>query len=186
MYARAVEDAAVRLHELRAEARGEFGLAALSLTLAVAATQVRPELAVPLLLGGIAVGALGLRAVWRRWDLVDGLPGERDAYVLPEVLAQAAREASLERRRYYASLLRPWLREPRERHVRLAASELEALVCELEDERLALDPAGAVACRRLLSELGESPLRNRERPPEELRSRVQQIRSGFVQAENRT
>jgi hypothetical protein len=184
MYARAVEDAAVRLRELRAEARGQLGLGMLSLGLAVAATQVDPDLALPFLLGGIAVGARGMRALWRRWDLVDTLAGERDAYVIPEVLAQAAREATIERRRSYASLLRTWLREPTERHVRLAASELEALVRELDDEQLMLDPADAVACRRLLSELGESPLRNRGRPPEELRSRVRQIRSGFVRADN--
>jgi hypothetical protein len=186
MYARAVDDAAVRLRELRAETRGQLGVGMLSLGLAVAATEVRPGLVLPLFFGGLAVGALGMRALWRRWDLVDTLAGERDAYVIPEVLAQAAREATIERRRSYASLLRVWLREPTERHVRLAANELEALVRELDDEKLALDPADAVACKRLLSELTGSPLRNRERAPEELRSRVRQIRSGFVQAANRT
>jgi hypothetical protein len=182
MHARAVDDAGVRLRELRAEARGQLGLGAISLGVAVAAAELRPQLALPFLLGGLVVGALGIRALWRRWDLVDRLAGEREAYVIPEVLAQAAREATIERRRSYASLLRSWLREPTERHVRLAARDLEALVRELDDEQLALDPARAVDCRRLLSELGESPLRNRERPPEELRSRVRQIRSGFVPA----
>jgi hypothetical protein len=32
---------------------------------------------------------------------------------------------------------------------------------------------------RMLSDLEESPLLNRARPPEELRSRVRHIRSGF-------
>jgi hypothetical protein len=186
MYARAVDDAAVRLRKLRAEARGQLGLGTLTLGLAVAATELRQELALPFFLGGLAVIALGMRALLRRWDLVDSLAGERDAYVIPEVLAQAAKEATIERRRSYASLLRAWLREPTERHVRLAARELEALVRELDDEQLTLDPADAVACKRLLTELTESPLRNRGRPPEELRSRVRQIRSGFIQAENRT
>ena len=61
----------------------------------------------------------------------------------------------------------------------LAAEELEALACELEDEELALDPACAVACMRLLSDVSESPLLNPALPPELLRSRVRQIRSGF-------
>jgi len=60
-----------------------------------------------------------------------------------------------------------------------AADELEALVTELDDDDLAIDPACAVACVRLLSDLAGSPLLNPERPPEELRSRVRQIRSGF-------
>jgi hypothetical protein len=37
-----------------------------------------------------------VRAVWRRWDLVDRLTGERDAYVISEVLAYASREATME------------------------------------------------------------------------------------------
>jgi hypothetical protein len=61
----------------------------------------------------------------------------------------------------------------------LAAEELEALASELEDDELALDPACAVACMRLLSDLSASPLLNPALPPEELRSRVRQIRSGF-------
>ena len=36
---------------------------------------VRPSLALPLMLGGFVVGALGVRALWRRWDLVDRSPG---------------------------------------------------------------------------------------------------------------
>ena len=94
MYARAVDEASSRLRELRQEECGDLGLAALSLGLALAATQVRPVFAMPLFLGGVVVGARGVRALWRRWDLVERLAGERDAYVIPEVLACAAREAT--------------------------------------------------------------------------------------------
>jgi hypothetical protein len=59
------------------------------------------------------------------------------------------------------------------------AEELEALVSELEDEELALEPAAAVRCVRLLSDMAESPLLNQALPAEDLRSRVCQIRSGF-------
>ena len=63
MYARAVDEAAARLRELRHEEWEDLGLAALALGLAVVATQVRPAFAMPLFLGGLAVGALGVRAL---------------------------------------------------------------------------------------------------------------------------
>ena len=66
MYARAVDDAAAHLRELRNEEWAEFALAALALGLSLAATQVRPALALPLFLGGVVVGVLGTRAFWRR------------------------------------------------------------------------------------------------------------------------
>jgi hypothetical protein len=68
MYARAVDDP-------RREEWEGLGLAALALALAVAGTQVRPSLAVPLFLG----------ALWRRWDPVVRLDGENDAYVISEL-----------------------------------------------------------------------------------------------------
>lgn len=182
MYARAVDEAAARLHELRHEEWENIGLAALALLLAVAVTQIRPELALPLFLGGLAVGAFGVRALWRRWDLVDRLAGERDAYVISEVLAYASREATMGRRHTYAALVRSRLRQPGlalQPRVDAAAEELEALASELDDGELTLDPACAVACMRLLSDPAESPLLNPALPAEDLRSSVRQIRSGF-------
>ena len=131
----------------------------------------------PLFVGGIAVGAKGVRAAWRRWDLVDRLADYVDAYVIPEVLAYASRHASMERRRTFASFLRSRLLTSDER-IAAVAQDLEALASELEDDALALDPVAAVACMRLLSE-PDSPLLDRSAPTEELRSRVLQIRSGF-------
>jgi hypothetical protein len=182
MYARAVDEAAARLRELRHEEWADLGLAALAIGLALAATQVRPALALPLFFGGLAVGALGVRALWRRWDLVERLSGERDAYVIPEVLAFASRVATMERRHSLAVLIRSRLRRSRRafgaRSI-AAAKELEALASELDDGGLALDPACAVACARLLSDPEKSPLLNPKLPPEELHSRVRQIRCGF-------
>lgn len=182
MYARAVDEAAAHLHEFRREEREDFALAALALALAVAATYVRPALAVPLFLGGLAVGAFGVRALWRRWDLLERLAGERDAYVISEVLACATREARMETRQSFAASIRSSLRQPGlgcEARVMAVAEELEALACELDDGELALDPACAVACRRFLSDPAESPLLNPTLPPETLRSLICQIRSGF-------
>jgi hypothetical protein len=182
MDARTVEDAAVRLGELRREEYEELGLGALALASAVAAAYVVPELALPLFLGGLFVGVRGVVALWRRWDLVERLSGERDAYVIPDVLARAAREASLDRRRSFAVTLRGWMRAPGselEERVALSRPELEGLVSDLEDPELPLDPASAVACFRLLSDLAGSPLLNPQLPPEELLWRVRAIRSGF-------
>jgi hypothetical protein len=177
MYARAVEEGAAKLRALRHEEWEDLGLGAVAIALAVAATQVWPELAVPLFVGGVAVGVKGVRAAWRRWDLVDRLADYVDAHVIPEVLAYASRHASMERRRTFASFLRCRLLAGDSR-LAAVAQELEALAIDLEDESLAFDPVAAVATMRLLSE-PESPLLDRTAPMDTLRSRVLQIRSGF-------
>jgi hypothetical protein len=177
MYARAVDDGAAELRALRHEEWEDLGLGAVTVALAVAATQVLPALAVPLFVGGIVVTIKGVRAAWSRWDLVDRLADERDAYVIPEVLAYASQHASMERRRTYASFVRSRLLGSDER-IADVAQDLEALAEELEDDSLDLDPDAAVAAMRLVTET-ESPLLHRAASAAELRSRVLQIRSGF-------
>jgi hypothetical protein len=182
MHARAVEDAAAHLRELRNEEWARFALAVIAIGLGVAATQVRPALALPLFLGGVVAGVLGTRTFWRRWDLLDHLADEHDAYVIPDVVAYASRETTIDRRRAFAAVIRAVMREPGfgcEERVRVAARDLEALASELEDDELTLDPASAVACMRLISDPAASPLLNPRLPSEDLRSRVFQIRSGF-------
>jgi hypothetical protein len=88
----------------------------------------------------------------------------------------------MERRQSFAALVRGRVREARlvsDARVLAVADDLEALASELEDGELALEPASAVACARLLSDMTQSPLLNHTSPPEDLRSRVRQIRSGF-------
>ena len=180
MYARAVEDAEARIRQLRSVERQDLGLAALALGLAVTGAIVYPPLALPLLLGGFAVGFLGLRALWRRWDLVERLSGDHDAYVISEVRERAARESTPERRHALAALIRSRLAWPEfGERATCAAAGLEALASELDDDELELDPAAAVACARLLEDFAASPLLNLELPAEELPLRVRQIRSGF-------
>jgi hypothetical protein len=182
MYAREVDEASWRLRELHREQRQDLALAALSLGLAAAATLARPALSVPLLVGGLALGALGVRALWRHWDLVDRLAGERDAYVIPEVRAYAAREAAMERRHGCAAFIRGGLTQPGlvpGWHGGAVTEELEALASELDDAELALDPPSAVACSRFVRDLAESPFLDPAPSPELLRWRVRQIRSGF-------
>jgi len=136
VYARAVEQADARLRELRQEERGDLALAATAVTASLVATEVRPALAAPIFIGGLVAGVLGARALWRRWDLLERLSGERDAHVISEVRAFAAREATMERRQSVAALVRSSLRRAtRANDARLlaAADELEALARELED-----------------------------------------------------
>ena len=182
MYARAVDQADSRLRELRQEGRGELALAGVALAGALAATKVLPVLAVPLFIGGLVVGVLSACTMWRRWDLLERLSGERDAHVISEVRAVASREATRDRRDSFAALVRGRLNYARlsgDGRVLAVADELEALASELEDRELMLDPASAVGCMRLLSDVAGSPLLNRGLPSEDLRSRVRQIRSGF-------
>ena len=183
MYARAVDDAATRLRELRQEEWGDLALGGLALALALAATQVRPSLALPLFIGGVVVGAFGVRALYRRWDLVERLLSERDAYVIPEVLGHATRMATSDSRRRLAASIRTTLTQPGiliESRVDAAADELEALASELGDDTLELDPVCAAACLRLVSDYSESPLLNHSASAGELRTAVLRIRSGFT------
>lgn len=182
MYARAVDQADSRLQELRQEGREELASAAVALAGAVVAAEVLPALAAPLFIGGLAVGALGVRAMWRRWDLLERLSGERDAHVIAEVRALASREATMERRETFAALIRGRLAEGplADARVLAVADELEALASQLEDGDLTLEPASAVGCMRLLTDIAQSPLLNQALPAEDLRSRVRQIRSGFT------
>ena len=183
MYARAVDEAEAQLRDFRREEWENLGLSALALGLALLATRVHAGLALPLFAGGVWSGVLGIRALWRRWDLVDRLSWERDAYVIPEVLVYASREATMERRRTFSALIRDVVTEPWpavEKRVRAAAPDLDALASELDDDGLALDPSAAVACMRLLRDFTVSPLLNPELPSEDLRSRINRIRSGFT------
>ena len=96
--------------ELHHDELQDIGLGGAALAASLAATALCPPLVMPLFVGGIAVGALGIRAIWRHWDLVDRLADDRDAYTIPEVRDYAAREARIERRAYYAALVRSWAR----------------------------------------------------------------------------
>ena len=148
---------------------------------AVALAEERASFA---LVGGLAVLLSGVRAVWRHWDLLDRLTEERDAYIIPEVLARASREATMERRRAFAADLRDTVSHPAGYAPRAdVAEELAALAAELEDTGLALDPACAVACMRLSSDPA-SPLFDPDALHSDLLCRVARIRAGFSPRES--
>ena len=182
MNARDVEETAAHLRDLHVVEWEDLGLAAFALGFAIAATGLWPPLAVPVFLGGLTVGALGIRALWRRWDLVDRLAGEPDAYVIPEILAYASREATMDSRGSMATTIRSIVSgagEPNESRIAAVAEELEGLAEELEDVTCELDPASAVACSRLLHGV-RSALSDESVPVDELRARIRHIRTGFT------
>jgi hypothetical protein len=180
MHSRAIESAGVRLHELRLEEREQFALALVAVTLSLVATRHAQDLALPLFLGGFAALMLGTRALWRRWDLVDRLCDDRDAYAIPEVRARAVRETTMERRRVYASALRHWLDAAKcDARLTVVANDIRELADELEDENLAFEPAAGVACMRLVTDPSSSALLDSDAPTRELRSRILQIRAGL-------
>lgn len=179
MVARAIEDADRRLHDLRQEQWGEGAVAAAALALSVAASVARPEFALPLFVGGAFVAARAVVAGWRRWDLVDRLLVDRDAYAIAEVRARGKREASMSNRRWLSLVIRSRLELGSNPRIVANARELCDLADELIDPELELDPACAAACSRFLSDELASPLINHTLPAEDVRSRLVQIRAGF-------
>jgi hypothetical protein len=187
MYARALEDAEAQLAEVHRDEVHRLALSAAALSASFAATALFPPLVVPLLLGGLTVGALGIRSIWRQWDLLDRLADDRDAYLIPDVRAYAAREARMDRRRGHAALIRAWIERPSptsDARVVDFAEELEELACELEDDDLDLEPACAMACRRLVADPTVSPLLNVTLPHQDVGSAVVRIRAGFRHRES--
>ena len=180
MYARAVDNAGLRLRELRRQEWSDLAFGAAAMASAIVATEVQPGFAVPLFLGGLVVVARGLIVAWRRWEIVDDLAAEPDAYVIEEIRTHALREATMERRRVFAAYIRRVVRVEGADRLGTAVPELQALAAELEDDRFLLEPACGVACARLVSDPYRSPLLDRSSTQEDVRSYVRHIREGFA------
>jgi hypothetical protein len=182
MYARAIEDAAKQLRELRIGEGYGLALGGAVLALSILATQIQPALAIPLFLGGLYALGYSVRAALKRSELLDRLALERDAYAIPEVLGHASRAARMTNRNELAASIRRIVESPgqlslRDRVARCEA-ELEALAGDLEREDLELDPGLAFACQQLLTD-GEGPLYNPNVEADELLVQLHNIRSGF-------
>jgi hypothetical protein len=160
MTARQIEQAGTKLHDLHARAVGDLALAAVAFALAVAAGQLRPSLALPLLAGATAVTFLGARAFVQHSFLVEDLAVDPDAYVLADVRRYGTRAASLEHRRALAGALRAALREED------VSLELIELVAALEDEARPLPPYAVVCLERSLLQSAS---------PDEVRSQLRAL-----------
>ncbi len=91
MDTRALEASRARLAELRRTEIEQLAVSAAAVAGSLVLTSVYRPLVLPLFVGGVALGVLAMRCIWRRWDLVDRLADDRDAHVIPEVGAYAAR-----------------------------------------------------------------------------------------------
>ena len=178
MHARAIDEAQARLFELHNDEIQDIALGGVALAASLASTALFPALAVPLFVGGVTMEILGIRALWRHWDLLDRLADDRDAYAIRQVREYAARDARMERRTRYGALVRSWAQTPTG-WIAEMGDELEELARELEDTTLDLDPAAALACRRLLTEPTASPLFEEPDASRDLRSCICSIRAGF-------
>jgi len=172
--ARDVELLERRLQDLNERTVGELALAGVAFGLALAASQLRKDLAIPLFVGAVALTACGLVAFVRKRLLVEDAAVDRDAYGLEPVQRYAQWMARTDQRRAHAAHVRRLLGLAGEfapARVRASRAELEQLVKELERDDRALDPACAVTLEHLL--------RDASIPSDEFRSRVRQVLDGF-------
>ena len=175
VHAHALIEAETRIGELRRDEWQQLGLGALALGASLAMTAAYDPLVGPLFVGGMAMWLLGIRSLWRRWDLVDRLADDRDAYVISAVRAYAARDARMDRRRANAASLRLWASRA---DLTDEVGELEQLARDLDDADLDLSPACAIVCRRLLTDPTVSPLLN-DRLTDNLHETIVEIERGF-------
>lgn len=178
MNARQIDEAGERLRDLRLRAAEELALGAGALGLSIAATQLWPSLAVPLLVGAVVVSFLGVQALVRRSFLIEDLAAERDAYVLPAVRRFGLRVVSPAHRRRLASTLRVALKgSTAETAERLEAvrPELDELIADLEDDSLRWDPAVAIGLEHWLTDSFRDPAVS----VAEARTRLRSFLAGF-------
>lgn len=91
MDAHLVEESRTRLAELRRDELQQLCLGGCAVVGALAMTAVYEPLVLPLYSGGFAVLLLGVRSLWRHWDLVDRLSEDPSAHVISEVAEYARR-----------------------------------------------------------------------------------------------
>jgi hypothetical protein len=182
MSAREVESLGRQLRTLQEQAIARLTLAGLAFGAALAASQLRRDLAVPLFLGGAALALLGGRDFIRRECLLDEAAPDRAAFALAPVRRHAARLATMERRRDDAASIRRLLRSPE-----LAVAEriepnreaFELLAEELERDDLSFDPACAVLLEHLLLRPEQSALFAAGRGAADVHSSLTQIEAGL-------
>ena len=181
MNARQLDEATTRLHDLRARTVGDLVLAVVATGLALTATQFRPVLAIPFLLGAVGVGFLGMQAHARRVFLVEELADDRDAYGIPEVRRFGERATTPTHRRRLAQSIRLAMTDSpsevaaRPHSVRV---ELDQLAAVLEDEERSFEPYSLVTLEHWLNDPGGS-FRDPRVPAVEVRSRLRHLLVDF-------
>jgi hypothetical protein len=184
--ARDLDHAGAQLRRRRSHAAEACGLAAVTGLAAVLASVLAPALVLPLAAGAALEAALAAAALYSYRERVARLALEPSAYVLPEVarygrpLAEPSQRARLSAwiSEILADAHAPGNLYLADRVIRFA-HELEALARDLIQPGTRIQPASAVACRRLLTHAVESPLYNPRVPADELSLTLRRIRAGI-------
>jgi hypothetical protein len=184
---RDLEHAAHDLDRLRRRALQAAALAAAAGVVALLAGLLFAPLALAMAVGAVAEIVLAVGALYGRRQLVARLALQPAAYVIPEVAAYGTRAAELCQRARLAEWIVEVLAEAGSPHslylgerVRVVAHELEALAHDLVSPVKSVEPVSAVACRRLLTRMTESPLYNPRLPLEDLQLALHGIRAGIA------
>jgi hypothetical protein len=186
MNAREVEKAAADVERSLHRTRHCLLTATVVGAIAVAAAPSSPGFAVALAVGA----ALQLAVAVMLWlygrERIERLALEPSAYAIPAVARLGARACALRERRRLAAFIQAVLHDrghPLELHLVVRAGRcaqlLEALSRDLAAPAARVEPAIAVACRRLLTRPVESPLYNPNLPEEDLRALLLRIRAGI-------
>jgi hypothetical protein len=151
------------------------------------AAPVSLALSAALCAGAVLEGLLAAQAAFGRREVVSRLALQPAAYALPEVAAYGRHAAEPTQRARLAAWLSEVAADAHGAHslylvdrVALVAHELQALARELGSPRRSVQPVSAVACRRLLTNMIDSPLYNPGLPVDELYAALHRIRAGIA------
>lgn len=186
MNARDVEMAAADVQRSRHRATRCLVTGATVAAIAVAVVPVSSGFSVALGVGA-ALQLTGAVLLWlSRRERIERLALDPSAYTIPEVARVGARASALRERRRLAAFIDAVVNErghPLELHLVVRAGsyaqQLDSLARELASPAARVEPAVAVACRRLLTRPVESPLYNPNLPEEDLRALLLRIRAGI-------
>jgi hypothetical protein len=184
---RDLEQAADELRRRRRRGVSAALLGAAAVVLALPTLALSLPFALALAAGGLFECVVALYAVHSRRQLIAQLALQPAAYELREVAAYGTRAAELPQRARLAAWIFEIVAEARSPHslylgdrVDLVAQDLQALARELASPARSIAPASAVACRRLLTRMTESPLYNPRLPLEDLQLALHSIRAGIA------
>jgi hypothetical protein len=186
MHAREVEEARLDVRRRRRRTVEAAMLLAAAGAGAVVLLPFAPGLALALAVGAGLEALVGVAALCGYRDRVSKLALDPAAYVLPEVEGYGRRIAG----KGQCARLSAWISEiladvhvPGNIYlvdrVLRCAHDLEALARDLTRPGARIEPASAVACKRLLTCAVESPLYNPRLPADELGITVHRIRAGI-------
>jgi len=161
-------------------------LAGLVAAAAGATAAVSPRVALLLGVAAVLQGSTAAYAVLRRRALISRLALEPDAYAIPEVERFGSHASAARERLRLATWINSLVQDPEQptaftlpERVRQFGRELEALARDLVSPSVRVQPASAVAARRLLTHPVSSPLYNPDLTTEDLAAALFRIRCGI-------